>query len=429
MNIVIIGNSAAGTAAIESIRHHDRESTIIQLTDEAGPLYSRCLLSYYLAGTIDKHGLLYREADFHKSNDVELHAGPGSRVVELNPGQRQVTCDNGSKFHYDRLLIGTGASAKLPPNIPGEIGGIFVLRHLADVEAIKQGLKDARRAVVLGGGLIGIKAAAALKECGLKTTVLIRSNRVLSQMIDVGAARIIEKQLSASGIDVLHHTDVSAVMSKANKLCGVKTDQGQVIDCELLVAAKGVNPNTGLIQNTDIAKEWGIKTNSYMQTNHDTIFAAGDVAEAFDIAIEDYAVNALWTCAVQQGRVAGFNMIGKEIPYNGAIGMNSLNVGNTSLISFGITSPRDEAKFKILTLNQPDRDLYKKIILSGNNRIKGLILLGKIANAGVLLSLIQRKVDVGGFADELLGDRFDFGALLRHGGESELSRYYNSAIF
>jgi NAD(P)H-nitrite reductase large subunit len=428
MNIVIIGNSAAGTAAIEAVRQHDRESKIIQLTDEAQPLYSRCLLSYYLAGAIDKHGLLYRERDFHQKKEVELHAGPGSRVVELNPEQQQVVCDNGSKFSYDRLLIGTGASAKLPAMIPGGIDGIFVLRHLADVEAIKRALENAKKAVVLGGGLIGIKAAMALHERGLKTTVVIRSNRVLSQMIDVGAARILERQLSENKIEVLHHTDISEVISKDNRLRAVKTHQGQVIECELLVVAKGVNPNLDLVRDTDIVKGWGIKTDSHMQTSRAPIFAAGDVAEAFDIAIEDYAVNALWTCAVQQGRIAGFNMIGKETSYNGALGMNSLNVCNTSLISFGITSSEDESKYRILTLNQPVRNMYKKIVIDNNHRIKGLILLGKIANAGVLLSLIQRKIDVGGFEDELLGDRFDFGALLRHGGEAELSRYYTSEV-
>ena len=426
MKLLIIGNSAAGTAAVESIRKHDRQSSIVQLTEEAQPLYSRCLLSYYLAGSIGMEKLLYREEGFHREMEVELHSGPGFRAVGLNPEQRQVTCDNGEIFHYDRLLLATGGSAKLPKDIPNDINGIFVLRNLADAEIIKKNLPNAKRAVVLGGGLIGMKAASALREYGLQTTVVIRSQHLLSQMIDLDAAQIITKQMQDNSIEILLQTDITEIMSQEGRLTGVKTSHGQVIACEILIVAKGVNPNTELVENTGIAKNWGIKTDSYMQTNREGVYAAGDVAEAYDIAIEDYTVNALWTCAVQQGRIAGFNMIGKQIAYNGAVGMNSLNICNTSLISFGITAPKDQSKYKILTLNHPEQKVYKKIVIDENHRIKGIILAGKIDNAGVLLSLIQRKADVSEFKDELLSDRFNFGTLLKYGGQTDLSRYYNS---
>ena len=161
-----------------------------------------------------------------------------------------------------------------------------------------------------------------------------------------------------------------------------------------------------------------------MQTSDESVFAAGDVAEAYDIAIETHSVNALWTCAVQQGRIAGLNMIDKNAAYNGAVGMNSLNVCNVSLMSFGITSPKEGSSFRTLVLNRPGRNIYKKIVIDKDNHVKGIILVGKTNNAGVLLSLIQRKVDVSVFEDELLSDRFNFGTLLKHGGDSELERYY-----
>ena len=424
MNILIIGNSAAGTAAIESIRTHDQKSKIVQLSDEAHPLYSRCLLSYYLGGSINREKLLYRAKGFHREMDVTLHAGNGFRVVEMDTAKQQVTCADGSTFDYERVLIATGASAKLPDNIPKGIGGIFVLRNLDDVEAIKAGLQNAKRAVVYGGGLIGIKAATALKACGLETFIVIRSNRVLSQMIDYDAGQILSEQLNQSGIEILHGADISEVRTVDNRLVGVETGEGRVIDCDLLVVAKGVTPNTGMVQSTGIEADWGIKTNSYMQTSDENVFAAGDVAEAYDIAIEAHTVNALWTCAVQQGRIAGLNMIDKNAAYNGAVGMNSLNVCNVSLMSFGITSPKEGSSFRTLVLNRPGRNIYKKIVIDKDNHVKGIILVGKTNNAGVLLSLIQRKVDVSVFEDELLSDRFNFGTLLKHGGDSELERYY-----
>jgi nitrite reductase (NADH) large subunit len=341
----------------------------------------------------------------------------------LESGRQQIVCDNGIAVDYDRLLICTGSSAKLPSNIPVGIQGICVLRNILDAEKIKVHLQNVRSAVVLGAGLIGIKAAAAVSAGGIRTTVIARSNRVLSQMIDAEASRIITKQLRGQGIEVMLGTDVSEVQSIENKLTGVKTEDGRSIECQLLIAAKGVSPNTSWIDSAAMEMKWGIKTDPYMRTSCENIYAAGDVAEAFDIVLEDYAVNALWTCAVEQGRIAGLNLIGKTTPYNGAIGMNSLNICDVPLISFGVTAPANESIYRVLTLNQPERDRYKKIVIGSDRRIKGIILLGKIDNAGVLLSLIQKKVDVSPFEDELLGDRFNFGKLLKYRGEAEMKIY------
>jgi len=420
MNILIIGNSAAGTAAIEAIRRYDQKSFIIQLSDEPHPLYSRCLLSYYLSDAISKKALQYRDTDFHEKMQVQLHVG--KRAVKLDTNQQQVMCNDGSVYPFDRLLISTGSSAKLPDNIPKGIEGVCVLRTIDDVEIIRKKVKQTKNAVVLGGGLIGMKAACALSECGLEIKVVVRSNRVLSQMIDTEASQFYTKRLLESKIEVLKQTDVSEIQSKKNKLMAVKTDQGQVIPCELLIVAKGVQPNTELIQDTDIKKRRGIETNPFMQTSHKNIFAAGDVAETFDITTEEYAVNALWTCAVQQGRIAGLNMIDKTSAYDGTIGMNSLNVCGLPLISYGITSPKNESTYQILVLEKRESTIYKKIVLK-DHRIKGIILLGKIDNAGVLLSLIQRKADVSSFEDELLSDQFNFAKLVGYSDPSVFEKY------
>ena len=201
MNLLIVGNSAAGTAAIEAIRRHDGQSSIVQISDEPHSLYSRCLLSYYLAGTIPLDALQYRERDFHTTMRVQLHAG--KRAVELDPSRQEVRCDDGKVYPFDKLLIATGSSAKLPENLPTGIEGICVLRTIDDVEMIRKKVKHARNAVVLGGGLIGMKAACALRECGLETKVVVRSNRVLSQMIDEEASQILIERLRQNGIDVL----------------------------------------------------------------------------------------------------------------------------------------------------------------------------------------------------------------------------------
>jgi len=421
MKILIIGNSAAGTAAIEGIREHDTKSPILQLTDETHLLYSRCLLSYYIGGKIDKAVLSYREPNFHKRMSVELKSGV--HVTEVDAAAQRVMCLDGSSHAFDKLLIGTGSSAKIPETIRGDLNGVFVLRKIADAELIKQRVLHAKNAVILGGGLVGMRAADALSQRGLKVKVLIGSNRILSRMIDFDAAQIIRRKLEKNSIEVMTGTDISEVMHKGNEVVGVKTDQGQSLDCEILVVAKSVQANTGLIHQTDIKTRWGIETDSFMQTSHENIFAAGDVAETYDITTEEFTVNSLWTCAVQQGRVAGENIAGKRKQYAGSVGMNSLNFWGIPLISFGITTPKDESRYQIVCQSWPERNIYKKVVIE-QNRIKGLILVGEIANAGVLFSLIQNKIDVSAFKDDLLGANFNFGKVIRHGSKPVLERYY-----
>lgn len=425
MKIVIIGNSAASTAAVEAIREHDPKSSIIQISNENHALYSRCLLPFYLAGEIDKTGLSYRNRDFHKKANVNLHIG--LNVIRVDPDRQQVFCQDRRLFGYDRLLIATGSSAKIPENVPIHINGVFALRTLEDAEKIKKRIPRTKNAVILGGGLIGLKAAYALNKCGLNVTVVVRSSHILSQMIDNMSAQIIKKRMEERGIEILVQSDILEANSKNNSLVSVKTDKGQTLACELLIAAKGTLPNTNLIKHTGLAVKHGIKTNPYMQTNYENIFAAGDVAEAYDISTEDYAINALWTCAVQQGRVAGLNICEKQKKYEGTLGMNSLNIFGFPVISFGLTSPKDDSLYEVFIDKREEKNEYKKIVIK-DNRIKGIILVGKIDNAGVLLSLIKNRTNVSGLKDELLDDHFNFARLIKYGRKSAFKKYYGGNI-
>jgi nitrite reductase (NADH) large subunit len=186
--------------------------------------------------------------------------------------------------------------------------------------------------------------------------------------------------------------------------------------------AKGVCANMQLIENSGIERRQGIVTNQHMQTNITNVYAAGDVAETYDIASSEYATNALWTCAVQQGSVAGHNIADQQKTYIGSIGQNALNFFDVSLISMGITAPKDESKYKIMTDSRPSRNIYKKLVIQ-NNHLNGIILLGEIGSAGILLDLIQRKTDISGFEDELLNDNFNFGKIIKYIGGEAMERY------
>ncbi|MCL5098608.1 MAG: FAD-dependent oxidoreductase [Candidatus Omnitrophica bacterium] len=191
--IVIIGNSAAGIGALEAFRKHDRQSQVTLVSAESDRIYSRCLLSYFVAGAVREEGLLFRPDDYYRQ--MEAQVIPRRKVELVDPAGQQIVCDDGTKLDYDKLLIATGGSPKLPPNIPGDVEGVFVLRTMADALAIRGKLESARNAVVLGGGLVGMKAAFGLRKRGLAVTVVVQSRHVLSQMIDAGAAELVMDKL------------------------------------------------------------------------------------------------------------------------------------------------------------------------------------------------------------------------------------------
>jgi nitrite reductase (NADH) large subunit len=433
VKIVIIGNSAAGTGALEAFRKRDQTSPVTIVSDEKIPLYSRCLLSYYLADDIAKSRLQFRDSDFHSRLNAKLILG--SRVESVDPKTQQVFFNNGSRLDYDRLLIATGGSAKLPSNIPSDVSGIFVLRNLADAEAIRKHIEPSGKAVVLGGGLVGMKAAFALKKRGMDVTVVVRSPYVLSQMIDAGAARIVMERLEGNAIKVLTGADIAHVESAKGHIAGVKIEQtasqstkaeSQSQPCNLMIVAKGVSPNMDLICDTDIRRNRGIVTDSKMQTSNENVYAAGDVAETFDIATGQHSVNALWTCAMQQGKIAGYNMAGTRWEYDGSVGMNSINFPGVDLISFGIVAPKDPKEYEIQIDDRRQNHMYKKVVLK-DNVIKGLVLVNSIDNAGVLLSLLGRKVDVSGLRGELLNDNFTYAKVIGSGGKAEYSRFLKAS--
>ncbi|MBC8204860.1 MAG: NAD(P)/FAD-dependent oxidoreductase [FCB group bacterium] len=426
MHYLIIGNSAAGIGAVEAIRRHDAKSSVTIISDEDYPVYSRCLLSYYIAGTIDAGRLRYRPSDFYQRMNVKPLLG--RRVTAVIPDKQRVDCADGGKIEYDKLLIATGGSPKIPANIPADLDGVFVLRKVSDAEAIMRKADTSEHAVVLGGGLVGLKAAFALRKRRLKVTVVVRSPYVLSQMIDNDSAQIVMNRMSENGIDIQTGADVIETIEREGRLSAVKLERGgdtYEIPCDILIAAKGVRGNMDLIADTDIKREWGIITDSNMRTNVENIFAAGDVAETFDIAVEQHAVNALWTCAVQQGGIAGMNMAGIGRQYDGSIGMNSINFPGADLISFGVVRPKEGEGYETMTVSRPEKGIYKKLVMK-DNRIKGMILVNAVDNAGILLSLLSRKADISGYRDMLLSDNFSYGRILGHGGEAELQRYIYS---
>ena len=406
MQYVIIGCSAAGINAIETIRTRDKKDNIAVISDEKNPLYSRCLISYLLAGTIDKGKLWYRTDSFFRENEVQPHLGIKAQNIDTD--KKKVHLEDGTKIKFDRLLIATGASAKLE-NIPGvDKKGVYPLRTIDDALNIDAMLDKVKNVAVLGGGLIGLRAGYALKNRGKDVSIFVRSPHILSQIADKDSALIIQRIIEEKGIKIRTNRSAKEIIGKG-AVEGIILDDGAEYNCELVIIGKGVSPNIGIAKKIGLKTDWGIVTDQFLRTSNKDIFSAGDVAESYDIALQEQTVNAIWPAACEQGRIAGLNMLGENQQYDGTLAMNSLEFFGVPIISIGITRPKKDIYKQIIKKATP-KNIYKKIVLR-DGIIVGAVLVNNVNTIGIIGCLIRNKVDVRDIEDIILEDYSDYGKI------------------
>lgn len=413
---IIIGNSAAGIACVEAIRKRDKESKIMVISDEDYLAYCRCLISYYLAGEVGEEKILYRPETFYKENNIELLLN--KKVMRVDPKKNRIICEDKSQFNYDSLLIATGAHPKFPEIKGIKKKGVFGFRTIKDTKDIAGLLPVTKTVCVLGGGLIGLKAAYALNKRNIEVKVVIKSKQVLSQMLDFESASFIQKRLQEHGIDIITGSDIAEVIGNGD-IKAVKLDFGKAFGCSLIIVAKGVEPNIELIKDTEIKVNEGIIANNLMQTNIPNIYTAGDVCESFDLTLGEFSVNALWPIAIEQGRIAGANMAGDNLTYDGSLGMNSIEFFGLPVISLGIYKVKEgDLSFEELKARDEKENIYKKLILK-DNCLVGAVLVGDIKTSGVLLRLIREKINVLPFKYRLLQENFGYPDIMDFVKEKE----------
>ncbi|MDP2904991.1 MAG: FAD-dependent oxidoreductase [Candidatus Omnitrophota bacterium] len=405
---VIIGNSAAGIAAAEAIRKADKQSAITIISDEDYPAYCRCLISYYLAGQVLVDKILYRPENFYKENNITLLLN--KKVERVDPKKNRLVCVDKAQIPFDALLVATGSSPKFPEVKGIKKENVFGLRTIKNATEIAERLPMTKTACVLGGGLVGLKAAYALSKRNIDTKVIVKSKQVLSQMLDFAAAGFVQRRLVEHGVELVLGQDAVEIIGEG-EIKAVKLDSGKAIGCELVVVGKGVKPNIELVKDTGIKINEGIIANNLLQTSIPNIYTAGDVCESFDITVQAPSINALWPVAVEQGRAAGVNIAGGNIIYDGSLGMNALEFFGLAVVSLGMYKvPDKDPSYEELVLDNPKEETYKKIVLK-NNVIVGVILVKKISNSGVFLSLMRKKADVSVFKNSLLDDNFGYPAI------------------
>lgn len=407
-SFLIIGNSAAAVGAITGIREVDPDSPITLIAKEPQHTYSRPLISYLLGGKVDESRMPYRPPDFYLRNKVTTILG--TEVIRVDSEQRFVETREGERLSFDKMLIATGGNPIVPKDIDGlETEGVFTFTTWEDVHKIQHHIEqhDVRRALIVGGGLIGLKSLEALMALGIQVTLVELAPRVLGTSFDQTASSMAQQALTEHGAQILCGTTLQSIQSDQGRVVSGTLRDGSRVDCELVIIAIGVNPNIALVKDTGIKTDRGIVVDGTLQTSVAGIYAAGDVAQASDLVEGGTRPIPILPVAYRQGWVSGLNMAGRRRLYRGGMAMNAVDVCGIPTISVGITVPSTE-DYEILSSFDASVPRYRKIVLR-DNRIVGFILIGDVDRAGILTGLIRDKTDVTSFKESLLTD--DFGLL------------------
>jgi NAD(P)H-nitrite reductase large subunit len=408
MSYVILGNGVAGVHAAETIRQLDPNGKITMISDEVFPPYCRPMISMVLEGSVPPEKLPIRPSSFYEEFKIEPVLG--NRVSAVDVDHRAVSV-NGKGYPYDKLLIATGADPRRIKADGLELKNIFFMRTETHVRQMLSTLPTIRKALVLGGGLVGFKASYGLLRRGIQVTMLIRSGYPLSMQVDSEAGRMIWDELKAHGLDVRLGVEATAFEGK-DTVSRAHLSDGSFLPCDMVVIGKGVFPARGFIPKEKIKVDAGIVVDEHMETSAPGVFAAGDVAECIDIARKTPWVNAIWPEAVAQGRIAGMNMAGRRTAYKGSLSRNVIRIFGMDVMTAGLITPPEAEGFDILKVTDSRAKTYRKLVFRGD-RLVGIVMVNAIEQGGVLMALIQSETPIKLPREALLKPSFNFKQLMQ----------------
>ncbi len=408
MHYVIIGNGVAGVSAAEAIRGNDPRGEITLIGDETFSPYCRPMISMVLEGSLSHDRLPIRSKLFYDA--LGIHPMLGDRVTALDANGCSLTVAGGKTVSYDRLLIATGADPR-PIRAEGlSLKNIFYMRTQDHVRRMLEVLPGVSRALVLGGGLVGFKAAYGLLRRGIAVTMLIGSGYPLSMQVDAGAGAMVLDELMRHGLHVQVQKEVVAFEGNGCVQHAHLSD-GSTLACDMVVIGKGVLPALSFVPRAQIQVDLGIVVNDYMQTSAPAVYAAGDVAESVDVSRKTPWVNAIWPEAVIQGRMAGLNMARCRVPYRGSLGRNVIRVFDTDVMSAGVVNAPDEPGCETIIEADSRRRTYRKLVFR-SDRLVGMVLVNAIEQGGLLVALIQNEIPVSVGKARLLEPGLNYRTLI-----------------
>jgi len=386
---LIIGNGVAGTTAAEAIRQQDPKGSITILSEEDIPFYYRIRLNDFIAGEVGEDKLIAKKEAWYEEQRIGLRLN--TRITGLDAAGKRLTTDNGEALPFDRLLLATGSHSFLPP-IEG-IGqeGVFALRHIKDARAILAQAQKSEEVILIGGGLLGLEAGNALRKLGKKVTVVEFFPRLLPRQLDAKGATRLQKLMEKMSFRFRLSAITKTITGSNGRADGIVLEGGDTLPGQMIIVSAGVRPNLELAKSSGLDCDKGVKVNDRLETSVSDIYAAGDVAEHQGV------VSGIWPAAMQQGKVAGANMAGGEMQYNGTTMSNILKVAGIDVAAAGNIDAEGRYESQVVSSGS----VYKKLVIE-NNRLIGCVMVGDTKNFNTITRYITEQRDIGTLKNSLL---------------------------
>lgn len=375
MEYLIIGSGVAGITAVkELIKERNENDNITIVSDEKYPFYYRPRLIEYLSGEVEIDDIIINDKEWFKNNGINLNLK--ERVIDILPEKKKIISEK-STYNYDKLLLANGARCFVPPIEGTDNENVFTLRKAEDAEEIFKTAIKKDKAIVIGGGLLGLESAYNLSQAGLEVTVMERGSYLLNRQLDKEGAKTLQNLLEEKGLNFVLNASTEKISEMPNSLEVLISEKGKY-SADLVLLSTGVRSNISLVKDTDIKVNKGIIVNEKMETNHKDIYAAGDVAEY------NGTIYGIWPPSMKQGKIAGKNLLGIENKFDGFVSSYSLKVAGVSLVSKGII---DDDNYTSEVSKQKGK--YKKIVKK-NDEIIGVILIGEFDNKSKLINKVEK---------------------------------------
>ncbi len=396
---VIIGNGVVGTTAAETLRKNDPNCSIHLLTNEPYPLYNRVSLPRFLQGVIVEQKVMIRDFAWHEQRNIRLVTE--TIVTGIDTDERVVVLDTGEHIPYDALLVASGGWAN-PLRVPGAQGTqhIYNFVTLDDTKTIIARMLESRTALAYGGSFISYELCDGFAIRKLNTTWLMRGPYWLRSALDEDGGEVVDNIAKKFGVEIIHGDEIECVIPKNGVPNYVKTKKGREIQTDMIGVGLGITLNTQFLKDTPIELRNGVLVNEYLETNVPGVYAAGDVAEFFDLAINNHHTMGTWDNAMGHGKIAGVNMAGGRQAYvdiptytSPLFDVNIAVVGtaesnNPELVSISRREPGEKGN-----------ENYRKLFLR-DNKLVGVLMIGSPKGRKKLIDVIKSQQEVATTADQ-----------------------------
>ena len=414
--LVLIGNGMAGVRTLEELLAlaPDQYDITVFGAEPYGN-YNRILLSPVLAGEKTVQDIMLNDEQWYENNHITLHKG--KKVVDVQRGRRMVITADGIEVEYDRLLLATGSNPFIVP-VPGhELPGVVSFRDIHDVNAMLEASGRYRRAVVIGGGLLGLEAANGLLKQGMAVTVVHLLDSLMERQLDKSAAALLKTSLEKRGLEFLMEAQTDAILGE-ERVQGVRFKDGREIEADLVVMAVGIRPNVELAKKIGLHCERGVIVNDTMQTYDPRIYAVGECVQ------HRGSTYGLVAPLFEQGKVCANHLAGLGYSrYQGSVTSTKLKVTGIDLFSAG--DYQGGEGFEDIVYKDPGHGVYKKLVLK-DNKLHGAVLYGDTIDGAWYFQLMREETDVSAFRDGLLFGQAHLGDS-GHGGQNAAAMMADSA--